>query len=346
MKRKRMQNSHSYSKKQAIADKSLKNGNHAHPIIQEGTGYVSKGFKVLLNNPKIEEGLGIMSRLYEEHFFTKAISSFSPHFTKPLPISYKFGASAAQHSWMRVEILYEYGGIPLDRLESITIEQIYSLMRQSAKALALLHSLGIIHYDIKPGSMIYNDTKDLLKLIGVDCVFGYDSRDKHKKKAAVRMSKEGRLGSAPFKVFKKGRALGVKEETIESYYWARSFAEILLELFGTKENCIKLRGKGSERILRELQKNFDFIEASNCTEAMMKVAIKDILFSTLETGLNKISVMRDVIRRMAEFEKKKQIMVKYAQVEYDNCRDAINLLMLDQIEQYHCLLYTSDAADE
>ena len=45
-------------------------------------------------------------------------------------------------------------------------------MRQSANALFLFHNLNIAHFDIKPGNIMYDESKGLLKIIDMGNAFG------------------------------------------------------------------------------------------------------------------------------------------------------------------------------
>ena len=66
--------------------------------------YILKGFKVSLCN-EIKENL---ITLYEDYFFTKAISHFNPHFVKPLSLDYVVDCTSHKSMSIYIEILSEY----------------------------------------------------------------------------------------------------------------------------------------------------------------------------------------------------------------------------------------------
>eukprot|EP00826_Nyctotherus_ovalis_P030755 TRINITY_DN2454_c0_g7_i2.p1 TRINITY_DN2454_c0_g7~~TRINITY_DN2454_c0_g7_i2.p1 ORF type:complete len:213 (+),score=53.77 TRINITY_DN2454_c0_g7_i2:147-785(+) len=149
---------------------------YVYQVSHAGVEYIVKGYRILLcnilpgNNESVEnfkESFEEINSIYQEYFFGRFVGDFNPHFVKSLLLDYAIQAASREgaNSYMYIEVLFEHGGISLDNLDSISIEMVYNLMRQSAKALSLLHKIQIVHLDIKPANIVYDEEKDMLKFI-------------------------------------------------------------------------------------------------------------------------------------------------------------------------------------
>jgi len=66
----------------------------------------------------------------------------------------------------RIEILLEYGGRDLSKIEPhLTLDEILKIEFQLLYALCVFEEIGIAHFDIKPQNMVYNRSNSILKLI-------------------------------------------------------------------------------------------------------------------------------------------------------------------------------------
>jgi len=127
-------------------------------------------------------------------------------------------------------MIFEYGGVALDKLQPATIKQTYNLMMQSTNALLLLHNLEIAHFDIKPANVVYDAKKDILKIVDMGSGFGGSNR---KRLGATTVSLKGKITAfAPPEVLFIENSL-IKELNmklslpgIDVYCWAMSFFAI------------------------------------------------------------------------------------------------------------------------
>jgi len=127
--------------------------------------------------------------VFQEYYFARAASPFNPYLAAPLALDFtiEIVKNKASYSFTYIEIIFEHGSETLSSLKPITAELTYNLIRQSTTALSTLP------LDIKPGNMIYDGGKDLLKITEMGSVFGCSN----KKKGAM-VSLEGKVGSCTF----------------------------------------------------------------------------------------------------------------------------------------------------
>ena len=133
-----------------------------------------------------------ISEVFQEYHFARTANLINSHVAKPLSLdlTVELAKDRASFSYLHVQIIFEYGGVALNKLESNTIEQTYNLMRQSANGLLLLHNLEIAHLDIKPANMVYDPKKDLLKIVDMGSAFG--GSNKKRLGATTIVSLKGR----------------------------------------------------------------------------------------------------------------------------------------------------------
>eukprot|EP00826_Nyctotherus_ovalis_P051136 TRINITY_DN6377_c0_g1_i4.p1 TRINITY_DN6377_c0_g1~~TRINITY_DN6377_c0_g1_i4.p1 ORF type:complete len:210 (-),score=23.15 TRINITY_DN6377_c0_g1_i4:53-682(-) len=137
--------------------------------------YILKGYKALLTTgydtekSSFAEELKKMERMYEGYFFMKAISSYSPYFAKPLFLDSAIELKAEKTS-MHIKCLYEHSGTILKNIydtEHVKFKDTFNFMGQSANALAILHSIGVIDCAITPFNMTHDKERDKLKIFDI-----------------------------------------------------------------------------------------------------------------------------------------------------------------------------------
>ena len=219
-------------------------------VYQIGYGkdtYILKGFRIHLEHvdPEDKKSLELfvqnleqISEIFQEYHLARAASLISPHIASPLSLDFVVDMTKdrASLSHLHIQIIFEYGGVALNELQLTTIEQIYNLMRQSANALFLLHSLEITHFDIKPANMVYDARKDLLKIVDMGSAFG--GFNQKRLGATTTVNLEGKVRSATLEfappevlLMEKGSTeelnLELSLAAVDTYCWAMSFFAIL-----------------------------------------------------------------------------------------------------------------------
>eukprot|EP00826_Nyctotherus_ovalis_P031961 TRINITY_DN2576_c0_g1_i1.p1 TRINITY_DN2576_c0_g1~~TRINITY_DN2576_c0_g1_i1.p1 ORF type:complete len:292 (-),score=28.72 TRINITY_DN2576_c0_g1_i1:277-1152(-) len=248
------------------------------------------------------------------------------------------------HSYMHIEIIFEYDGVGLETLKPTSIDLTYNLMRQSANALFLLHNLGIAHFDIKPENMVYDTENDLLKLIDMGSAFGSTTRSKI---GATTMKLEGKMRSgtleyAPPEVVKTiNRSIVAPKEklildAIDIYCWGMSFYTLLSNKnYADLKNDYRRYKMGTDKayssFMESIENFLNSIEVKSATEQKMKSTMKEILTSTLEYVPKKRPKMKEIISKMRELEKANNISINYSQTELSNNKKISDLLMIDKI---------------
>ena len=162
---------------------------YIYQIRYQETTYILKGFKIQIEHLNPQDGTSIenfernlmqINEVFQEYHFARAASLINPHIAKPLSLdlAVELLEDRVSFSYLHIQIIFEHGGVELNKLRPITIEQTYNLMRQSANGLFLLHNIGIAHLDIKPDNMVYDEKKDLLKIIDMGSAFSSSNREK------------------------------------------------------------------------------------------------------------------------------------------------------------------------
>ena len=152
----------------------IKDERYVYQITYKRITYILKGFKIQVEfDPESKRSTQIskqnlmqMIEVYQKYYFARAASLINTHIANPLflDLTVKLAEDRA-FSYLHIQIIFKYGGVDLNKLQPTTIEQTHNLMQQSANALFLLHNLKIAHFDVKPANMVYDNTKDLLKIV-------------------------------------------------------------------------------------------------------------------------------------------------------------------------------------
>ena len=149
----------------------LANGNnYIYRVSKDNIPYVIKGQTILLGEFSkreeiLKDVLYYIEESHKEYFNSRILSTLSPHFELALGIDYEVKVSDPL-LYLFVEILYECQSEPLINVRKLDIDLVYNVMMQSTIAVSLLHNLNTEYIDINLYTMFYNESKDLLKLIG------------------------------------------------------------------------------------------------------------------------------------------------------------------------------------
>jgi len=333
-------------------EKELRNseGRYVYQVSHKGVPYILKGFMIQLEhlNPEDRNSVGFFKaslmeiiEVFQEYYFGKAAEPFNPHIAAPLALDFTIDVARnkASNSLMCIEIIFEHGGEALTRLKSITLELTYNLMRQSANALSILHNLGIAHFDIKPGNMVYDDGKDLLKIIDMGSAFG---SPKKKKLAATTVKIEGKVRSgtlefAPPEVLLIGESiannpnLGLSLASIDVYCWAMSFFAILTERTDAEMNSYYKRYRSGQEadykgFMEIVKICFDCVMTKDSKEEELKNLINSLLIDALQYKPKERLKMKDIIDKMKLFEKEKKYTLNYSKTELKQNRNILKIL--------------------
>lgn len=124
-----------------------------------------------------------------------------------IPLFYKY-EKLAKFS----RLIIQNTGISLDKIKDFNIYSIFKLYSDINKSLAFLHSINIIHGDLKPGNITYNQQENKYYLID----FNLATDDLNKYKVSNRYF----LGNKEFSSLNvyKGRNPGYKDDYISLIY--------------------------------------------------------------------------------------------------------------------------------
>jgi len=324
---------------------------YVYQISYQKTTYILKGFKIQVEHfdPRnresaqiFEQNLMKMSEILQEYHFARAASLINPHVAKPLSLdlSLELAKNRSSFSYLHIQIIFEHGGVALNNLQPTTIEQTYNLMRQSANALFLLHSIGIAHFNIKSATMVYDAKKDLLKIINMGSAFGCSSRE---KLAATTVNLEGKIRSAtlefaPPEVLFMGRGLTRELNTelslpaIDVYYWAMSFFALL-----TNRSTIDLKNyltnykSGLEadykKFMEIVEACFGSVKPKNSKEAELMTVVSNLLTRALRYKPKERLTIKDAICEMKKFERKKKYTLNYLKTELEYSKELFKLFI-------------------
>jgi len=264
---------------------------YIYKVSHKGVFYVLKGYKIQIEHlvpgnkrsaNSFKNSIILISEVFQEYFFARIASLFNAHFAKPLLLDHtiELAENGFSGSYMYIEVIFEYAGTRLDKLASVTLNDTYNLMRQSANALTFLHEIGITHFDIKPANMAYDKESDMLKIIDMESAFG--AVTKKKITGTIRIL-DGEIRSitpeySPPEVLTKVEGKEISDlkmslDAIDVYCWAMSFYSILL-----KKTAADLR-RDNERYKLESKDYEDYIQIINGSFNAIKV--KDSLEKSL-----------------------------------------------------------------
>ena len=261
-----------------------------------------------------------IQEVYQEYFFTKMASIFSPNFVKPLEISYGIQLAKNERTYTRlfIEALFEFGGESLTNLTNLDITTIYNLMRQSADAICVLHSTGVIHLDIKPSNMVFSN--NILKIIDMGSLYESVTKNAVYQQTTKLSGKIRELTEiySPPEILK--HELGLSEiqrkfemGKIDVYSWAMCFFKIICSRsesdLNIDANTYKLSTeKVYENYLsRIILPELGTITTADPVEEKIKNFLTDLLCKQLSFEPSERSRIEDIVNTMKEFEKQENI---------------------------------------
>jgi len=324
---------------------------YVYQVAHQNVNYILKGFKIQLEHLSPEKkkskelfmkSLVEISEVFQEYYFSKAASQFSPHITAPLCLDFaiEVAKDKASYSYIYIEAIFEYGGVALSSLQPTTLESTYNLMRQSANALFMLHNLGIAHFDIKPANMVYDVKNDLLKIIDMGSAFGSSNR---KKLSATTKKLDGKVRTgtpqyAPPEMLRrsedpnKNPNLGLSLPGIDVYCWGMSFFAMLTNRKNddlAKDSDSHRSGSKEEYkdFMEIVEHLFNSVETKNSKESGLKNIIENLLAKALKYIPKERPTMRDIIDEMRKFERKKKYDLKYSKEEVKYNESLMKLLV-------------------
>jgi len=322
---------------------------YVYQISYKGDSYVLKGSRIQVEHldsssersiKRFIENLEQISKIIQEYHFARAASLINPHIVKPLSLDFMVDVAKGPSplSYLHIQIVFEHGGLSLDRGEPMTIAQIYNLMRQSANALYALHNLEIAHFDIKPANMVYNCRKDLLKIVDMGSAFG-SSRQKRFAATTERIDNKVKTATpefAPPEVLLMDRdslkALKLYLPAIDVYYWGMSFFALLTKQSNMNlKNLTMMYKLTSELEYRNFMKivetTLNSVEGRNSEEENLKKLISDLLIRTLQFEPKERATVMDLITEMKKFEKEKKYKLDYSEAEIKYNEDLLKMLI-------------------
>jgi len=269
-----------------------------------GTKYTLKGFGIRLEylNPESRESVDMfkesivnINEVFQEYYLSQMTSKFSPHFAAPLAMDFtiELAKSSIDYSYMFIEILFEYGGVGVSEMKSMTLELAYNAMKQSADAMFQLHNSGIAHLNFKPANMLYDTRKDLLKVVDMGAAF---SCANYEKLSAPDKTLEGKVRTltpefAPPELISmmSGPDVSSKFElsvsAVDVYYWAMSFFALITNKTNADLNMYNKYKSGSEgdykNFIKIVESGLNSIKAKNAKEESIKKIITNLLIKAL-----------------------------------------------------------------
>jgi len=327
---------------------------YVYKVSHEGVFYVLKGYRIQIEHlaPGNEASANLfknsiiaISEVFQEYSFARIASLFNPHFAKPLSLdhSIQLAEDKLSLSYMYIEIISEYAGIGLNKLEHVTFNDAYNFMRQSANALTLLHEIGIVHFDIKPANMVYDKNRDILKIVDMESAFGTVTR---KKITETTRTFDNKMRSTTFEysppeVLRKVESkeeipkLKMSLDSIDVYCWGMCFYSMLL-----RKTAANLR-RENERYKLEQEEDYkdyidlikdslDKIKVESSVEKEIKDKVKNLLLCALSYQPKSRPPMKALVGDMKNFEKQKNIKIKYAGTEAENNKELMERLISDE----------------
>jgi len=305
-----------YFHSKAIVDRVLSDDEHyIYLVIKDDIPYIIKGRRILAekwntigeSTENFVSTIKKIGMLFQEFFLSKYQSSVCPNFAKPLEIDYSLvpASSRCSLSYWYTEIIYEYGGEPLNKIGQVGMEVVYNWMKQSANALMQLHKTGIAHLKIRPDKFIYDKKSDTLKVINIGTEFDHNGTIYEPtidiewiNKSITEFSPPELLGKEP-----RGKyILGA----IDVYSWAMCFYALLLQKsisilkdevkafkVGTEENY--------EEFMSHVKSGLKDIEVDEKFE-VVKDIVELVLVQALSYDPKARPKMSEIVKKLNEFD--------------------------------------------
>lgn len=337
--------------KTKITNKLREGKRYVYEITNGSRSYILKGFK--LNIPTLDpedhkprenfiEFVASIMEACQEFTFSKFLSTLNSHFAKPLILDYDIALPDIELSYpfLFLEVIFEHGGQCLNRIEEMDVGLVYNLMRQSASAFSLLHAIGVMHFDIKPENMVYDQEEDLLKVIDMGSTFGSNTTRSVYKPT---LDLDGKLKSHT-PIYSAPEVLQYLEGTsaansfilgsIDTYAWAMSFYSLLLnkdqDALEVEIEKFKLKDENSySKFLLQLKSRLGGMQPAMGEEQKKFKVIARELLTGLSFRPEKRPKMDDIIDRMKKFEKVENVVIPYKKIEQRRLQRVLKILKLE-----------------
>jgi len=305
------------------------------------TPYTVKGYKIQLNIIKPKDNLSkesfnyslrIINEVYSEYTLNKVLSMISPHFVQPLEIDSQIDNNSDE-VYLYIEVLFEYPGEPLCNMKDIKIELVYDLMRQSANALVLLHSLKIFDFNVTTMNMLYNKDKSLLKLMNLDTIPNKDQGFIVSKSSKAIIKRYSNCFVAP-EVFQAKGYLDLRTNTlpkIDIYAWSLCFIKLLQNVVENTEADIT---GFNEFPQNQYEKFMNMARAlyNNILKHNKKYSfLANELFKGAQYEASKRPTIKEVIATLKSFEETNKINTSCIQIESTHEEKLRELLSMNEI---------------
>jgi len=267
-----------------------------------------------------------ISRFNREYDFAKITCAFSQHFAKPLFSDFLLenDKNEIMPSILYYELLFEYAGIPISKLDIKNIKEYYNLMKQSANALNLLHIIGVTHLDIKPDNMVYDKENDLLKIIDMGSSNVQGSLTKIYSttvKLGGKMHSYTPVYSPPEIIQETLKENNKKLEFVmggvDSYCWAMCFYTIIAkrkiaELDMEIQKFKRTNEDQYNEFLEIVRKSLSEYPTNNEEEEKIKQIIILQIINALNYTPSKRPKMKEILLEFENFEKRNLIKIPYS----------------------------------
>ena len=310
--------------------------------------YILKGVKMLLDidpnlvdKKEFNETLENLKYLYQEYYFAQVASELSQHFAKSIAIDAKAIINKNSTVSIFVEMIQKYGGIPLNKIKAPDrIEFIYNWMLQSAFALMNLHAIGISHLDIKLSNIVYDEDKDLIKLIDLGSSTGYISNvlmDNATHTISNKLREFTAFYSPP-EILRSYKEMPKISEyvvgKIDVYCWAATFYVLLAKIDET------IMGKRAEPYKLETPEKYKeyltmvkgMIEKQEFGDDKGKevlIFLSGIIQEGLSFQPKDRPEFKDIVKKLVSFAEKKAMCAKYLQVCSESRLDLMEKIFLE-----------------
>eukprot|EP00826_Nyctotherus_ovalis_P011024 TRINITY_DN12877_c0_g1_i4.p1 TRINITY_DN12877_c0_g1~~TRINITY_DN12877_c0_g1_i4.p1 ORF type:complete len:437 (+),score=134.11 TRINITY_DN12877_c0_g1_i4:112-1422(+) len=306
-------------------------------LANKGKMCVLKGYKIRVESlePGKEDSKERYMRMIasivaaqQEYSFAKVACAFSDHFVRPLIIDYNvvLAKDCYSYSYLFIEIIFEYGGKSLDKLETDGIKDMYNLMRQSASAISVLHGMGVAHLNISPSKMLYNRDDSVLKLAGLRSSLECNASDQ----ISLPKQKIRTMGyAAPEVILGKDEELRAVPGSVDVYAWAASFYSLLLrkskeDLEAEAKAFSKEREDMYDAYLDAVRKELGKMrkeEPRKELQIMGEEILKGLSYRPGERPR-----MSEVSESLKNFERSENIKIPYAKIEKRQVKHVVKML--------------------
>jgi serine/threonine protein kinase len=294
-----------------LEEELFKGENYMFRVSNEGKSYIVSGHKFDIGEFKQEEFANIMTiikKIHKRYFISEVVSTLSCNFAKPLGIDYKLDDS------LFIEILFECKGEVLNNVRGVLA--IYNLMRQSASALVLLHTLRFDNPNLLLSNMRYDKSNDILKILRVEKI--------------EESNKEAEILAPPEIIQKKEQ----DNKAADVYYWAMIFYSLLLNKDdATPRNEVNLFKVGEkdkyEGFLEFMKENIEKLNA----KTKIKEIIAWILKRCLAFDPKERPKISTIIEEMKEFEQQEKIHTKYSVIDKELSKKIENALSAIEVKE-------------